>query len=178
MRSETKMTINEVDYEKGFNHIVEGLMKGLEETFGESKARDIAYKVGFEKGQKIGKEFGKGDPEEVLERFIRYISPYHQVKIVSIERKTDGFVATIQIKNCVVKRMIESVGLKFPAIACMINWGFFEGALSSMTLSDVKKRIYESSISKMCVGTITISGYSEEKIRSEEERSIAKSIRI
>lgn len=147
-----------LDTEEGMMFICDGLLRELESTLGKERAREIAYRAGYAMGEKIGKKLGGTLPEDALDKLTRNMPSCFEVKIADMSKKEDGIEMAVQFTDCAIRRMLEYNRLPYPSVACKFISGYIEGAIETMTGMKTKRLVYESSISKICIGTITISG--------------------
>lgn len=147
-----------LDAEEGMMFICDGLLREMENTLGKERAKEIAYKAGYVLGEKLGKKLGGTLPEDALGRLTQNMPSCFEVKVVDMSKKEDSVEMAVQFTDCVIRRMLEYSRLPYSSVACKFITGYIEGALEAMTGMKAKRLAYESSISKMCIGTITISG--------------------
>lgn len=140
---------------EGLMSVLEGLLKGVEDAFGKDRARDIAHRAGYEAGERFGRKLGHLKPEDAIKKLAGSL-PICRIKIVDINKKSDALEIAAQFENCAVLKMLETHALPYPSVACKFIEGYIEGALNAMTGMKAKNLVYESSISKSCIGTITL----------------------
>lgn len=152
----TDTTITDTDMVGGLCFLAEDLIEGFETAIGRDKANRIVYDRGFERGSGVGFKLGRtGDPIKSLNRLIEFVSPFMKIKVVNTERSDDEIKATIEFNNCMIRKLIDIQGLPYPSIACEHMRGYVEGALTMMSGMHVKERVYESTVSKKCLGVIS-----------------------
>jgi hypothetical protein len=152
----TDTAISDADMVGGLSFLAEDLLEGFETAIGRDKANRAVYDRGFERGSGVGFKLGRaGDPVKSLNRLIEFVSPFMKIKVVNTERNDFEVKATIEFTNCMVRKLIDIQGLPYPSIACEHMRGYVEGALTMMSGMHVKERVYESTVSKKCLGVIS-----------------------
>lgn len=150
--------ITDADMVGGLSFLTEDLLESFEASLGRDKANRAVYDKGYQRGSDVGFKLGReGNPIKALDRLIEHVSPFMKIRVVDTERSDNDVKATIEFNNCMIRRLIEIQGLPYPSIACENMRGYLEGALSKMTGMAVKERVYESTVSKKCLGVISFS---------------------
>ncbi len=140
----------------GLMVVLEGLIRGLEGSLGKDRAREIAYRAGYDAGEQLGRKLGACKPEEALRRLANNLPPIYKLKVVDVNKKSGALEAAVQFEACAVRNMLKCRELSYPSIACRFSAGYIEGALNAMTGMKAKNLIYESSISSACIGTLSL----------------------
>ncbi len=145
-----------MEFEKGFILAIEAIVEELETSLGKERAKDIIYRAGYKAGKKLGKKVGNTTPENAVNTILQKISPFYKVKIADIIKKDNEIEFAVQVLECSFRKILEKRGYKNPAVICRFIIGYIEGALKAMTGMEARHRVYTSTISNMCVGSITL----------------------
>lgn len=158
----------EIDARHGLMHILSAIMQGIEDSLSKERARDIAYNAGYRHGEEIGRSLGRASPEEAIKKVQEHIGFLQELKIMDLHKKEDSVEMAVQFRKCVVLDTIIENKLSYPSLACKFMWGFWEGILETITSLRGKKLVYLSSISNMCIGTISLRGNIGESLEQSE----------
>ncbi len=143
----------------GLTLAIEAIIDELEDIYGRDRVKEIVYKAGHKLGEKEGKKLKSNScsPENAINLVLKNVSSFYKTHIADIIRKEGEIEVAIQVKECSFRKVLEDRGYKTPGIICRFMVGYIEGALATMTKMKVKHRVYTSSISNMCVGSIKLS---------------------
>ncbi|RLG60293.1 MAG: hypothetical protein DRN95_00025 [Candidatus Hydrothermarchaeota archaeon] len=145
--------------EKGLSLAIEAIMDELENTYGRDRAKEIVYKAGYNLGMKEGKKLKDKahTPENAVNILLDSIFSFYETSVAEVIKREKGVEIAIRVKKCAFRRVLEDLGCTTPGVICRFMMGFIEGALNTMTGMKTKHRVYTSSISNMCVGSISLS---------------------